>query len=78
MPNKKNKRSQQPVGQQGIKDPADWTTGDEPMTGAQRSYLHTFATEARETVDEELTKLEASRKIDELQHKTGRGLHGNS
>lgn len=56
-----------------IKDPDDWTTGDEPMTGAQRSYLHTLATEAGETVEDELTKAEASRKIDELQEKTGRG-----
>src|SRR4051794_22208726 len=33
-----------------IKDPDQWTTGDEPMTGAQRSYLHTLAEEARENV----------------------------
>jgi len=57
-----------------IKDPEDWTTGDEPMTGAQRSYLHTLATEAGEEVDDNLTKAEASRKIDELQEKTGRGV----
>lgn len=56
-----------------IKDPAQWTTGDEPMTGAQRSYLHTLAEEARENVDDDLTKAEASEKIDELQEKTGRG-----
>jgi hypothetical protein len=24
-------------------DPDDWTTGDEPMTGAQRSYLKTLS-----------------------------------
>jgi hypothetical protein len=56
-----------------VKDPADWTTGDEPMTGAQRSYLHTLAAEAGEEVDENLTKAEASKKIDELQARTGRG-----
>ena len=56
-----------------IKDPERWTTGDEPMTGAQRSYLHTLAEEAREDVPDELTKAEASMKIDELQEKTGRG-----
>jgi hypothetical protein len=56
-----------------IKDPDDWTTGEEPMTGAQESYLHTLATEAGEEVEEELTKAEASKKIDELRHKTGRG-----
>jgi hypothetical protein len=64
--------------QQGntIKDPDDWTTGDEPMTGAQRSYLNTLAGEAGEKVDDELTKAEASKKIDELQDKTGRGSDG--
>ena len=56
-----------------IKDPADWKTGDEPMTGAQRSYLNTLASEAGEKVEEDLTKADASRKIDELQEKTGRG-----
>ena len=56
-----------------IKDPDDWKTGDEPMTGAQRSYLHTLADEAGEDVDDELTKAEASKKIDELQDVTGRG-----
>jgi Protein of unknown function (DUF3072) len=55
-----------------IKDPDDWTTGEEPMTGAQESYLHTLATEAGEEVKEDLTKAEASKKIDELRHKTGR------
>lgn len=55
------------------KKPEDWTTGDEPMTGAQRSYLHTLAGEAGEEVDDGLTKAEASRRIDELQEKTGRG-----
>ena len=56
-----------------IKDPADWTTGDEPATGAQESYLHTLAGEAHEDVPGDLTKAEASEKIDELQEKTGRG-----
>jgi Protein of unknown function (DUF3072) len=56
-----------------IKDPDDWTTGDEPMTGAQESYLNTLATEAGETVEPDLTKAEASKRIDELQDKTGRG-----
>ena len=55
------------------KDPDDWTTGDEPMTGAQRSYLHTLAEEARVEVDDALSKAEASKKIDELQEVTGRG-----
>lgn len=57
-----------------IKDPDEWTTGDEPMTGAQRSYLKTLSDEAGEEFDETLSKAEASKRIDELQHKTGRGL----
>jgi hypothetical protein len=56
-----------------IKDPDEWTTGEEPMTGAQESYLHTLATEAGEEVEPDLTKAEASKRIDELQEKTGRG-----
>ncbi len=54
-----------------IKDPAEWTTGDEPMTGAQDSYLHTLARKAGEEVEDDLTKAEASMKIDELREKTG-------
>jgi hypothetical protein len=57
-----------------IKDPENWVTGDQPMTGAQRSYLHTLAEEAHVDVDDDLTKAEASRMIDELQEKTGRGV----
>jgi hypothetical protein len=57
-----------------IKDSDEWTTGDEPMTGAQRSYLKTLSDEAGEEFDETLSKAEASKRIDELQHKTGRGL----
>jgi hypothetical protein len=63
-------------GSNTIKDPADWSTGDEPMTGAQQSYLHTLASEAGERVDDDLTKAEASRRIDQLQEKTGRGKDG--
>lgn len=56
------------------KDPEDWVTGDEPMTGPQSSYLQTLAQEAGVEVDGDLTKAEASEKIDELQAATGRGL----
>jgi hypothetical protein len=56
------------------KDPDDWVTGDEQMTGPQASYLKTLAQEAGEEFDPGLTKAEASKKIDELQHETGRGL----
>jgi len=61
-----------------IKDPDEWTTGEEPMTGAQASYLDTLAGEAGEAVEEDLTKAEASKKIDELQEKTGRGKGGGT
>ena len=54
-----------------IKDPTEWTTGDEPMTGAQDSYLHTLARQAGEEVEDHLTKAEASIRIDELRGKTG-------
>ena len=57
-----------------IKDPDEWKTGDEEMTGAQRSYLQTLADEAGEDVDLNLTKAEASKRIEELQQKTGRGV----
>jgi hypothetical protein len=55
------------------KDPDDWVTGDEPMTGPQRSYLSTLAQEAGREVPADLTKAQASELIDELQRATGRG-----
>ena len=55
------------------KDPSDWVTGEEPATGPQLSYLSTLAQQAGETVPENITKADASRLIDELQSKTGRG-----
>ncbi|AYL99473.1 DUF3072 domain-containing protein [Mucilaginibacter celer] len=68
-------RQNQLKGSNTIKDPDEWTTGDEPMTGAQHSYLKTLSDEAGEEFDEALTKAEASKRIEELQHKTGRGLN---
>jgi hypothetical protein len=55
------------------KDPQDWVTGDEPMTGPQTSYLHTLAQEAGEEAPDDLTKAQASEEIDRLQEATGRG-----
>jgi hypothetical protein len=55
------------------KDPKEWKTGDEPMTGAQASYLKTLSDQAGEPFDEDLSKAEASRRIDRLQERTGRG-----
>lgn len=66
------KRNPDPEGN-AVKDPETWTTGDEPMTGAQRSYLQTLAEEAGEAVSDDLTKAEASQEIDRLQAATGRG-----
>jgi hypothetical protein len=68
-----NKKKAPPAQPNAIKDPDEWTTGEEPMTAAQESYLHTLATEAGEEVEKDLTKAEASKRIDELQEKTGRG-----
>ena len=56
--------------------PDDWVTGDEAMTGAQASYLRTLSQEANEPFDDTLTKAEASKRIDQLQEKTGRGQGG--
>ena len=62
-----------PAMQNPEKDPKEWTTGQEPMTGPQRSYLQTLCREAGEELNANLTKAEASKKIEELQAKTGRG-----
>jgi uncharacterized damage-inducible protein DinB len=58
------------------KDPDEWVTKDKPMTGPQRSYLQTLCREAGEEFNENWTKAEASKKIEELQQKTGRGKSG--
>jgi hypothetical protein len=56
------------------KNPDDWTTGNEPMTGPQKSYLQTLAREAGRDVDlDGISKADASRLIDELQAASGRG-----
>ena len=62
----------EPVGN-AEKDPDDWVTGDQPMTGAQASYLKTLTEEAGEGFDPSMSKADASKKIDELQERTGRG-----
>ena len=56
------------------KDPDDWVTGDEPMTGAQASYLKTLSEEAHDdqAFADDLTKAEASKRIDGLKEKLGR------
>lgn len=54
------------------KDPDTWVTGDEPATAPQKSYLETLAREAGEDVPDEISKADASKKIDELQDKSDR------
>ncbi|WP_027574468.1 DUF3072 domain-containing protein [Bradyrhizobium sp. WSM1743] len=54
------------------KDPKDWVSGDDPMTGAQESYLKTLAEQAHQDLPkEELTKAEASELIDKMRQKAG-------
>jgi Protein of unknown function (DUF3072) len=68
-----NVKQQPDPGSNTVKDPKDWVTGDEPATGAQRSYLQTLGEEAHEQVPTDLTKAQASEAIDELRERTGRG-----
>ncbi len=56
------------------KNPDDWTTGGETMTGAQASYLKTLCEEAGQTFDPTLSKADASKMIDTLRNSTGRGV----
>ena len=60
--------------QNAEKDPDEWITGAEAMTGPQKSYLKTLSQEAGEEFNENLSKAEASKRIEELQQKTGRGV----
>lgn len=67
--------------QNPVKDPEDWTTGDEPMTGPQASYLQTLMQQAgkpESEFDPSLTKAQASEMIDQLQQETGRGTSDKS
>ena len=65
--------STQDTTQQGLqRDPDDWKTGDEPMTAAQRSYLETLSHDTGENFNENLTKAEASKMIDELRQRSPR------
>ena len=74
-----DKSTQQHAGESNMSKPTEqWTTGDEPMTGAQQSYLKTLSEEAGEPFNPSLTKAEASRRIDELQQVTGRGKSGRA
>ncbi|MGY2064768.1 DUF3072 domain-containing protein [Blastococcus sp. SYSU DS0619] len=50
------------------KDPDTWVTGDEPATGAQKSYLETLARGTDEEIPEDLSKADASKRIDDLKN----------
>jgi Protein of unknown function (DUF3072) len=69
-----NPKLDQNPGSNTLKDPEDWVSGDEPMTGAQASYLKTLSEEAKEpdAFSEDLTKAEASLRIDRLKEALGR------
>jgi Protein of unknown function (DUF3072) len=65
-------RTEQPDESNTVKNPDEWKTGDEPMTGAQRSYLKTLSDEANVPFEETLTKAEASKRIDQLRQRSDR------
>ncbi|HET7595254.1 MAG TPA: DUF3072 domain-containing protein [Stellaceae bacterium] len=57
-----------------IKQPKDWVTGEDPMTPAQAAYLKRLSEQAGEPFDPDLTKAQASERIDRLrQAVTARG-----
>lgn len=71
-----NNNRDQDLQQNPVKDPEDWTTGDEPMTGPQASYLRTLLQQSgkpEDDMDDSMTKAQASELIDKLQKETGRG-----
>ena len=78
MAQRKTHPRQHPSAGNAQKDPDEWTTGDEPMTAAQRSYLKTLSDEAGEAMDDTLTKAQASERITALQQHTGRGAAGQA
>ena len=69
-----NPKLEDQPGSNTIKNPDDWVSGDEPMTGAQASYLKTLSEEANEpeAFASDLSKAEASKRIEELKAKLGR------
>jgi hypothetical protein len=69
MTNSKTDRTDQPALQ---RNPDEWKTGDEPMTDAQRSYLETLCRETGDEFDENLSKADASKRIDELRERSPR------
>ena len=72
--NPKNPANEQALPSNAVKNPDDWTTGAETMTGAQASYLKTLCEEAGEEFDPSLSKADASKRIDALRSSTKRGI----
>ncbi len=72
MSNQQRDDSGTPRTEQLQREPQDWKTGDEPMTEAQASYLRTLSDEVGEPFDENLTKAEASERIDALRERDPR------
>jgi hypothetical protein len=68
----KNQRTDNAANPALQRDPDEWKTGDEPMTDAQRSYLETLCRETDEEFDPELSKADASKRIDELRGRSPR------
>ena len=68
-----NPKLDQNPGSNAVKNPNDWTTGGEPMTGAQASYLKTLSEEVKDEqgYEDGLTKAEASKRIDALKARAG-------
>lgn len=73
MADEQNPKSQTPENGNTEKDPDDWVSGDDPMTGAQASYLKTLSEQADDpdAYEETVNKAEASRRIDALKDKLG-------
>lgn len=72
-----NDNAQAPQASNREKDPSDWVTGEEAMTGAQASYLKTLSEEANEPFDAGLNKADASKRIDALRKATGKDASTN-
>lgn len=73
MADEQNPKSQTPENGNTEKDPDDWVSGDDPMTGAQASYLKTLSEQADDpdAYDETVNKAEESRRIDALKDRLG-------
>jgi hypothetical protein len=53
------------------RDPAEWVSGADPITPAQKSYLDNLARQAGEELPADITKAEASQHIERLKSQLG-------